>query len=176
MRTTAAGLVLILVTVAGCAARPAAPVPEVADNATSTDTAWLQLMIPMTERLLEALDLVSGRGTAAALGPALAPIGSTHRAELDQLRHERDRAGVPAGNVHSGHTMPGMITEADLAELRSLTGAAFDQRLLTLIRAHLDQSALLCEGETRSGTDPALRALAGSIEHSRAAERAGLGP
>jgi hypothetical protein len=128
---------LVLVTLAGCGTAPAASPPASAFN--STDTAWLQLMIPMDERLVAALDLVPGRGSPPLTELAVR-VSAHHRTTLVHLRQLRDEAGLPATSPHLGHEMPGMVPTADLDLLRASTGATFDAGLATRLGAHLDRS------------------------------------
>ncbi|MFT7868166.1 MULTISPECIES: DUF305 domain-containing protein, partial [Amycolatopsis] len=82
---------------------------------------------------------------------------------LARLKSARDRAGLPAADVHGGHRMPGMVTAADLVALRTGTGEEFDRRLVTLLRAHAAQLVVLARGEQTSGGDAETRELAGEV-------------
>jgi hypothetical protein len=131
----------------------------------ATDTAWIQLMIPMNEQLLPALALAP-----PGLAPFAAGLKASHERELVHLRRLRDRAGLSAGNPHAGHQMPGLVSEADLAGLRlDPSGLAAE------LREHLEQSALLARGEQDGGADRETRDLAASIAATRATQTAELG-
>ncbi|NUR89461.1 MAG: DUF305 domain-containing protein, partial [Nonomuraea sp.] len=90
MRTVLAAVVLLALTsvlVGGCLARggsavrhahhvpaptdaagPRTAQPVASGSVNPTDLAWLQLMIPMDERVLPLLDLGASRGHASAVG------------------------------------------------------------------------------------------------------------
>jgi hypothetical protein len=154
-----------LLVLAACAPVPA-PSPEPAASPfNATDTAWIQLMIPMNEQLLPALDLA-----APDLAPFAAELKSSHGQELAALKRLRDRAALPEENVHAGHQMPGLVSEADLAGLR-LDPSGLPAKL----REHLEQSALLARGEQDSGADRETRDLAASIAAARADQSTRLG-
>jgi predicted outer membrane protein len=152
-----------LLFLAACAPAPV-PAPA-ASPFNSTDTAWIQLMIPMNEQLLPALALAPPE-----LAPFAAELKASHEQELGQLRRLRERAGLSDENPHAGHQMPGLVSEADLAGLR-LDPAGLPAKL----REHLEQSALLARGEQDSGADQETRDLAASIGTARAAQTARLG-
>jgi hypothetical protein len=131
----------------------------------TTDTAWIQLMIPMNEQLLPALDLAP-----PALVAFAADLRTSHEQELVALKGLRARAGLPDANVHAGHQMPGLVSDADLAGLR-LDPSGLPAKL----REHLEQSALSARGEQDGGADQETRELAESITSKRAVQTAELG-
>jgi uncharacterized protein (DUF305 family) len=155
--------VAVAMSMGGCAttAAPAAPAPPPGSGAFNpTDVAWLQLTVPMTENAVTAAHLAADHAASPAVRSAASGLEPSQDGFLTRLRTARDRAGLPASNVHSGHQMPGMITEADLVALRTSHGGDFDQRLIALLRAHSKQIVVLSKGETTSGADPATQALA----------------
>jgi uncharacterized protein (DUF305 family) len=84
--------------------------------------------------------------------------------------------GAMAGMDHSsmadsdGAVMPGMATEAELTDLRSLSGTAFDVRFLQLmIRHHQGGLEMAQYGQQHAG-EPAVRGLAESIAETQTAE------
>ncbi|RDI24719.1 hypothetical protein [Lentzea flaviverrucosa] len=148
---------------AGCAA-PAPPPPPVSPF-NATDTAWVQLMIPMNEQLLPALDVAP-----PALADFAAELKASHSDELVHLRQLRDRAGLPDTNPHAGHQMPGLVSEADLLAIRA------DPSVLTKkLREHLGQTAELARSEQENGTDAATKEFAASVESSRRDQLSRLG-
>jgi uncharacterized protein (DUF305 family) len=156
--------------VSGCGPEPvSAPALSTSAAQTSfngTDLAWLQLMVPMTENVVELLRLAPEHGDSPAL---TTEIAVWQNANLVRLRSLRDRAGLPSASIHEGHRMPGMVTGADLVVLRDSRGAEFDRRATALLNAHLDQAALLSRGEQQSGQDGEARSLAAEIVTSTGA-------
>jgi uncharacterized protein (DUF305 family) len=77
---------------------------------------------------------------------------------------------------HAGHgaedaaLMPGMATEAELAELRQLSGTPFDVRFLQLMARHHQGGREMAEYARDHATVPAVRRLAESIAETQAAE------
>ncbi|WP_433350354.1 DUF305 domain-containing protein [Micromonospora sp. CA-111912] len=156
----------------GCVAEPPTGVPTPAATATfgGTDAAWIQLMIPMNEQALAALDLVPGRSADEGVREVAGRIAAGRRAELDDLRRLRGRAGLPAVNEHEGHDLPGMVIPADLVALRSLRGPAFDSAIGQTLREHVEQGARLADAERTNGSDAQTRGLAERVGRTRATE------
>ncbi|MEV4547881.1 DUF305 domain-containing protein [Nonomuraea wenchangensis] len=163
--------------------------PVTSGSVNPTDVAWLQLMIPMDERVLPLLDLGASRGHAPAVAQLAGRLRAAHVAELARLRaalhttalHTTDlpatglpATGLPADNPHAGHDMPGMITAAELARLRTAEGPAFDTLFTGHLRAHLRQSRSVTRSEQVSGADPDIKALAAAIERTRTAQLSAL--
>ena len=84
--------------------------------------------------------------------------------------------GMDGGTGHAGHgaddgaPMPGMATEAELAELRSGSGTAFGVRFLQLMARHHQGGLEMAEYGRDSATVPAVQRLAVSIAETQAAE------
>ncbi|MFF0118676.1 DUF305 domain-containing protein [Micromonospora arida] len=152
------------------AASSVAAVPSAPVVLNGTDDAFIQLLIPMNEGALALIDQLDTRPADASLRALLGQIRKTHQAELRDLRGLLAAGNVPELNIHEGHQMPGMVTEASLAELRAASDAEVSFRAAGLIRAHLAQTVVLCRGEQTAGGSPELKALAGRIQQARAAE------
>lgn len=168
-------LALVLAVLVGCGPGTAAPAPAPPDPAfNATDAAWLQLMIPMTEHMADALALATDHSGDPALRTLAATVLTEHRADLDRLQALRAAAGLPDADVHAGHRMPGMVTEADLIVLRADHGADFDRHLRPLLDKHLAQCGVLATGELSNGHQQGVKSLARTIEQNRSQERARL--
>ncbi len=114
-------------------------------------------MIPMNEQLLPALD-----AAPPELREFAAELKASHSDELVRLEQLRDTAGLPDTNVHAGHRMPGLVSEADLLAVRTDPAA-----LAGKLHEHLDQTAKLARSEQENGTDAATKEFAASVESSR---------
>ncbi|MCR6482481.1 DUF305 domain-containing protein [Amycolatopsis sp. OK19-0408] len=154
--------VVVALSMGGCATTTAAPPPPSAAF-NPTDVAWLQLVVPMTENALSAARLAPDHAANPAVRTAAGSVAAPSERLLARLKAARDRAGLPAADVHSGHRMPGMVTAADLVALRTGRGQDFDQRLVALLRAHATQLVVLAKGEQTSGADAGTRELAAEV-------------
>ncbi|MEU7608361.1 DUF305 domain-containing protein [Micromonospora sp. NPDC049204] len=154
----------------------AAPVATAPVLLNGTDNAFIQLLIPMNEGALALIDHLDSRPADAdpSLRALLDDVREAHRAELRDLRGLLAAGNVPELNIHEGHQMPGMVTDAGLAEVRSAPDAEVSSRAAALLRAHLAQTVVLCRGEQTAGGSPELKALAGRIQQARAAELTAL--
>ncbi|MGI5520284.1 DUF305 domain-containing protein [Micromonospora sp. CA-259024] len=153
---------------APAAAAPPGPVPAIGtagptNQFSATDVAWLQLTVAMTERLLPVLDMVPSRTTDPAWRRLAARVGAAHREDLSRARRLLTESGAPATNPHEGHDMPGMVTDEELAVLRSSSGLAFHRLAGQHLRAHLAQSVRIGTAEQRAGLHPATTAFARAV-------------
>jgi uncharacterized protein (DUF305 family) len=154
------------------AARSVAASPTAPVVLNGTDDAFIQLLIPMNEGALALIDQLDTRPTETdpSLRTLFGEVRKAHQAELRDLRGLLAAGNVPELNIHEGHQMPGMVTEAGLAELRAAPDAEVPSRAAALLRAHLAQTVVLCRGEQTAGGSPELKALAGRIQQARTAE------
>jgi uncharacterized protein (DUF305 family) len=86
-----------------------------------------------------------------------------------------DMAGMSAHGVDpaaaaDGAVMPGMATDTELAQLRSLSGPAFDVLFLQLMMRHHQGGREMAEDGEEHASIPAVRSLAASIVTSQTAE------
>ncbi|MET9499833.1 DUF305 domain-containing protein [Streptomyces sp. NPDC006552] len=165
-RRTAAALLLGL-SVAGCTSQPAAdrPAPAAFND---TDTAWIQLLIPMDERASQLIALAPARAGHPALAGWAKEAGRRLKDELVPLRELLDASGVPDTRPHEGHNMPGMVTLDTVRRARTVTGESFDRLLTESLRTHLVQVRMLCASERTSGRAQRAKDLATVIERSAA--------
>ncbi|WBB73651.1 DUF305 domain-containing protein [Micromonospora sp. WMMD1128] len=150
---------------------PAAPV-----TLSGTDDAFIQLLLPMDDGVLALIDHLDTRRstTDPALRTVLGDVRTAHRAEVVELRGLLAAGNVPERNIHEGHQMPGMVTDERLADLRAAPDAEVPSRAVGLLRAHLEQTVVLCQGERTAGGSPQVKELAGRIQVTRAAELSAL--
>ncbi|MCE7080752.1 DUF305 domain-containing protein [Streptomyces sp. ST2-7A] len=144
------------------AGTPASAGAAARDRLTGSDLAWLQLMIPMNDRTLLLLDLVSESTDDDALASFADRLAESHRTELEGLHALREEAGVPDTNPHEGHHMTGMVTDGRLAEVAAEPPERFDTAVIDLLREHLEHSRLVSSGLLDAGSDEEALALAES--------------
>jgi uncharacterized protein (DUF305 family) len=101
---------------------------------TDADVRFMQGMIRHHAQALEMTGLVAGRTDSTGLPRFAKRIEISQRDEIDLMgRWLRDRMEqVPSvdsagGHNHGGELMPGMLTEAQLTELRGAKGEQFDR-------------------------------------------------
>ncbi len=163
-------------TVATTPDRPVTPVvagrPAVLPTAAAvlgpTDIAYLQLMVPM--------DVSAVRLVSLAEDPAIAAVVAGHPAELARMRALLGAAGLPDGDLHDGHELPGLFSDRQLDEVAALPLPERRARVADLLREHLAQGERISAGAARNATDPAVRALAVDLGALRTTALAGLKP
>jgi len=72
-------------------------------------------------------------------------------------------SGMSGAPALSAGLMPGMATEAELTDLRGLTGSEFDVRFLRLMIAHHQGGRDMADSAAAQAAQPAVRTLAGTI-------------
>jgi uncharacterized protein (DUF305 family) len=132
-----------------------------------TDLAWIEINIAMDEELLPLLELTPKRTKTPQTLATAQQVKAFTEAELSVLRQLHTRAGLPADNPHKGMPMPGMVTPDDVTDASQLSGAAFDETVSKLIRAHLEQGQNLARSEDKSGAEAQTRDLALQILRTR---------
>lgn len=144
---------------------------------TEADVAFVTNMIPHHQQALAMTAMVEER-TASERLPLLAErIEVSQIDEIAQLEHWLSERGesVPDGHAHHGHhaeLMPGMLTEAELAKLRSAEGRRFDRLFLEyMIRHHQGAVVMVEELLTGGGgQEPDVFQLANHIESDQLVE------
>jgi len=156
------------------AARPApAPAAATPGGFGATEQAFVQLEIATDDQAVRLLDLGASRAGDRRLRAFASSLADDRRAELTELRGLLDAASVRYLNLHRGHDMPGMPTEAELIGLDA--AADFDATLVDLVRAHLTESATVAKSAMRSVSHPATKDLATRMVSARSSALDRLG-
>ena len=162
---------------AGCsdgtaATTPAAPAPALSAGQAGffggTDLAWIEINIAMDEQLLPLLALAPTKASAAGVKDYAASVQTFTQTELATLRALHNQAKLPAENPHEGMPMPGMVTPEQVTQAAAATPAAFDKKLVELIKAHVNQGVSLARSEEKAGVEPQTLALAEQVLTNRA--------
>ncbi|CCH87089.1 conserved protein of unknown function [Modestobacter italicus] len=81
-----------------------------------------------------------------------------------------DMSSMEAGSGVTGSLMPGMATEDEVAELRGLSGSAFDVQFLRLMIRHHQGAKDMAEDAAANASQSALANLARTIAETQTAE------
>jgi uncharacterized protein (DUF305 family) len=142
------------------------------------DVQFVTNMIAHHGQAIEMATLVPDRTANASLRTLAARIINAQNDEIALMeRWLRDRGQAvpgPAAHDHAEHVdMPGMITPAELAELRAASGGAFDRLFLTsMIRHHRGALTMVEEllAAEAAVQEPATFKLASDIHVDQATE------
>ena len=154
--------------------RSPAPPPAASAALNPTDVAFIELMIPMTERALPLLDLLS-TDPEATLRDVATALATTYPAEVTELREALAAGGVTEQDPHTGMDMPGFVTRAQLAAVGYGSGSSRNAAAHDVLCGHLRQSLLVARAELNAGSDAATRAVATTMVTSRSRHLTALG-
>jgi uncharacterized protein (DUF305 family) len=167
-------------TAAGTAGTAGTGTTGTADH-NAADVAFAQMMIPHHRQAVEMARLAAGRAADPAVAKLAARIEAAQAPEIETMAGWLASWGqptAPAAGMHGmGHggsampgTMPGMMSDADMAGLRAASGAAFDRLFLEMMIRHHEGAIGMARAERRDGLfGPATR-LAATVEAAQARE------
>lgn len=189
-RVALAGATLLALTAAGCsAAAPADPgtadppapssASEAADDATfnEADVAFAQMMIIHHRDAVDMARMAPERTTDPDVLALADAIAAAQQPEIDLMSGwlegwdaELPPEGSSMAPMEHGETMPGAMSEDQMAQLEGSRDAAFDAAFLTLMIGHHEGAIEMAEDELADGVDPAALALAQQIITTQSAE------
>lgn len=137
-----------------------------------TERAFVQLAIATDDQAVKLLDLGAARATDPSLREFASELAKARRAERKELHDLLRSASVEYQNLHKGHDMPGMPTDAELGALRAST--AFDREFTRLARAHLTESTTVARSAAEQVTHAGTKAVASRMLDEREASLARL--
>ncbi|MGI9002467.1 MAG: DUF305 domain-containing protein [Pseudonocardia sp.] len=128
------------------------------------DVQFVQGMVPHHRQAVEMAALAAGRSQnpqvldlAVRIGRAQEPEIATMTAWLQEWGVEGGRGGMDHGG------MSGMMTPAQMQQLRQASGVAFDRMFLQMMTEHHRGAVEMAERELGEGADPAAKQLAQTI-------------
>ena len=127
---------------------------------------FAQMMIPHHEQAVTMSELALSNTTTADIVALATAIRDAQAPEIIQMQSWID--GKSESHMHDME-MGGMLTDAELAELAELKGAAFDQMFLTAMIAH-HEGALDMVEMINDSTNSEVKTLAANIVTSQSAE------
>ena len=159
-------------------------------TADSVDAGFSRDMAVHHRQGVEIANLALDRSTDPEVRQLAFDISSTQTNQAGQMEGWLALWGLPRsggehmawmGGEHVGHDMssmsgsdgalmPGMATEAELAELRTLTGTEFDVQFLRLMIRHHQGGFEMAQDAAENSSETAVRTLARSIAETQTAE------
>lgn len=135
------------------------------------DVTFLQNMIPHHAQAVEMAELVPDRTTRPELLAFAEQVVADQSGEVERMRGLLEDAGAEAPmEGMDSMSMPGMMGEAEMAELEGLADAEFDLAFLRMMTAHHEGAIEMAEAELADGVNPEVTGLAGSIADAQRAE------
>ncbi|MEU6477064.1 DUF305 domain-containing protein [Streptomyces sp. NPDC047017] len=157
------------------------------DGHNAQDVAFAQQMIPHHRQAVTMAALAPTRSASPQVKSLAAQIRKAQDPEIATMTGwlKAWGANVPdatasgmgdmpgmdhSGAGHSGSSMPGMMSDADMGELGKLSGAAFDRAFLQMMIGHHEGAVVMAKAEQGKGGYRPAKAMAGSIVTSQSAE------
>ncbi|MCP9623066.1 DUF305 domain-containing protein [Nocardia otitidiscaviarum] len=173
------GLSSAALVAAGCGGNDAATVQAVGDDATTSvaaatrsdfnaaDVEFLQMMYPHHAQAVEMAKLVPGRTQNQELIALAQAVEQAQAPEMRQISTLLVSFGKPApgaGGGHAGHGgMPGMMSPEQMTALELASGAAFDEKWMTMMIEHHQGAIAMAETELAQGVNAEAKQLAEAI-------------
>ena len=153
---------------------------KIADTSYSpADAQFMQDMIPHHHQALEMAALVADRTNRPELIDVAGRINVSQGDEIEfmqqWLRERGEQVPDPAAHeaMHTDHTMAGMATPEQMAELAQSEGTAFDGLFLTLMITHHEGAVTMVEAlleQPGSAYDPVLFEFTTNVTNDQTAE------
>lgn len=142
---------------------------EVQNSSNMADIAFAQMMIPHHEQAVVMSEYALANTDNPEVLALAQEIIDAQGPEIAQMTAILDRFNMDMGG-HAGHTMAGMLTQEELAQLQVARGPEFDQLFLIGMIAHHEGAIDMADDVLVSGADPEVRALAETIVAGQQAE------
>jgi uncharacterized protein (DUF305 family) len=142
-----------------------APASQSADH-NAADVAFAQEMIPHHRQAVDMAAMVPSRSTNPDVRMMATHISWDQQAEILTMTGLLAQWGEPVAmdhGEHGGMTMPGMVDGATMAQIRSLSGPAFDELWITSMIDHHQGAVTMAHTEIADGQSPDAKKLAEMI-------------
>jgi uncharacterized protein (DUF305 family) len=131
----------------------------------ANDQMFAAMMVPHHEQAVEMSDIALSNSTNPAILEIATEIKAAQQPEIDQMLSW----GGDVMGSHAGHTMDGMLTKAEITELKQATGVTFDRLFLAgMIKHH--EGAIEMAKMVINSKNPEAAALGKAITVSQQAE------
>ncbi|WP_181777203.1 DUF305 domain-containing protein [Amycolatopsis pittospori] len=155
-----------------------APGPVQRDQPNEADVEYMTMMIPHHRQAKVMTDLVPGKTANEQIRAIAGRISVAQDGEVAMMRTWLTDRGKPVpGEGHEGHggahdhaLMPGMATEAQLADLRAASGVAFEKLFLDLMIAHHQGALTMAETQLGKGVEIKAQEMAQEVITGQSAE------
>jgi len=140
------------------------------------DVQFAQDMIMHHRQAIEMAELALAQAESQEVKALATEIKAAQDPEIQQMSSwltawgedvPEDTAG---GHESMGHTMPGMMTEDQMNQLKAARGREFDTMFLTMMIEHHQGAIEMAKAVQTAGENPDVKTLAKSIESAQTAE------
>lgn len=136
------------------------------------DVLFLQMMIPHHQQAVEMAKLAATRASMPQVKSLAAAIETAQGPQIETMTSCLTSWGatVPSADPTGGMSTPGMTSDADMKQLGTLSGTAFDKAFMQMMIKHHQGAVTMAATEQAQGQDPAAKNLAASIATSQTAQ------
>mgnify|MGYP006270520707 FL=1 len=130
------------------------------------DVMFAQMMLVHHQQAVEMADDALRNSTNPKVVALATKIRTDQTAEIAQMTALLEQWGQPVPDaMHGAHmmAMEGMVSDADMQQLSTLTGTDFDRAFLTAMIAHHKGAIAMTNTELTDGKYPELKKLAASM-------------
>lgn len=130
------------------------------------DVMFAQMMIPHHEQAVEMAEIALGKTDASSQVRELATaIKQAQDPEIQTMAGwlEKWGAATPMGGMDHGGTGSGMMSDADMEALEQASGAAFDEKWVSMMIAHHEGAIDMAQDVLATTDDSQVKALADAI-------------
>jgi uncharacterized protein (DUF305 family) len=158
----------------GSSQRPAATSSTAGFN--DADVQFAQMMIVHHQQAVEMATLAETRAGDSELKQLAAQIKAAQQPEITTMTGWLTTWGQSTAAPDGGHNMPGMgsmpgeMSEEDMANLKAAKGADFDRKFAQMMVAHHNGAIQMARDEQQKGSNSDAKTLAATIEKTQTAE------
>ncbi|GHG45986.1 DUF305 domain-containing protein [Streptomyces hydrogenans] len=135
------------------------------------DFRYVQMMVVHHRQALTMTSLAPTRAGSSQVRKVAERIAAAQQPEIGAMEGWLESNGGPRDQgAHDHHTMPGMATEAQLAELRAAKGAAFDELFLKLMVTHHEGAVTMAAEVLAQGNNVLVEEMANDVIAQQTAE------
>ena len=135
----------------------------------SDDVMFAQHMIPHHQQAIEMAAMVPSHTANPTLRVVAIHIGTDQRAEINILTDMLNEWGAPTAGP-GPMSMEGMVDDATMHRLPSLSGAEFDTVWITAMIGHHQGAVTMAQAELAHGRNPAAKKMARLIINAQQRE------
>lgn len=143
--------------------------PEFAQAFDAEDVMFAQMMIVHHEQAIEMSELATKNTTNPEILALSETISQAQVPEVAAMKSWLVAAGAMSDHMHD-MTMPGLADEATMADLRTLTGPAFDSLFLMTMIQHHEGAIVMADDVLLSTENDDVTALARNVKSSQTLE------
>ncbi|MEV4945666.1 DUF305 domain-containing protein [Streptomyces sp. NPDC053755] len=141
------------------------------DKPNAADFTYAQMMIVHHRQALTMTALAPRQAESAQVKKLAERIAAAQQPEIGAMEGWLKNNGGPRPQKgHDHHTMPGMATEAQLAELRKTRGKAFDELFLRLMITHHEGAVAMAAEVLGEGNNVLVEEMASDVIAQQTAE------